>query len=117
MKTTNLILVTGLFLASCGGSSTPGACSAHPLVGSWINENETDIYKFNGDCTGSSTYCESTFTYPNSTATSGSALFTVTSSNGAEGCLPIGQTTCAYAIEGTAFAADCGLGAIIYTKQ
>lgn len=124
MKNVLLTLSICLVLSSCGSSSsgsgtTTGACASSLITGSWAGtiSGHVDVMTFAADCSGSSTYCASTHTVPNITATPGSVVVTVSATNGASGCLPVGQTSCAYTVNSTTLGFNCGPGAIYYTKQ
>ena len=99
-------------------TTAAGTCASSVVAGSWKGSisGNSDTMAFNSDCSGSSTYCKSTFTYPNITASSGSVLITNTSTNGATGCLAAGAFTCTYAISGSTLTFGCGGGTVSYTK-
>jgi hypothetical protein len=99
-----------------GSSSSAGACAGSPAVGSWDADTSTNVLTFTAQCAGSDVYCQSTFTWPNFTSSSGTVLVTVTSTNTNAGCLPAGTTTCAYQFSGNQLGYDCGGGILTYTK-
>lgn len=120
MKQFSVILSVAslLVLGACGGDdASSGACSGSPLVGAWKTGDASETLTFTGSCAGTSLYCAGTFTYPNVSEGSGNVLVKMTSTNGNSGCLPLGETSCGYAISGTTMAFDCGAGAESYTKQ
>lgn len=121
MKNLRICIFTGLvvfLLASCGsGDGVTGACSSSAVKGSWYNSTTTETLTFNSDCTGASDVCESTFTYPNVTNSSGAVLVTVTSTGAVSGCLPLGETSCAYVIEDDVLGINCGSENLYYNKQ
>lgn len=114
-------LILSLLLFGCAqGTSTngaTGACAGSPVIGTWDADASSDVMVFSSNCSGTSSLCSSTFTWPNFTATSGTAAINVTSSGGGGSCLPVGTTNCAYAISGTQLAFDCGGGVLNYTKM
>lgn len=119
-----LLILSCLILSACSGSggsnsaSGPAiapACSTSPVLGSWSNGQE--VLTFSASCSGTSDYCSSQFTYPNTTNTSGSVLITVLSTAVRGNCLPAGATTCLYVVSGQILGIDCGSGQIAYTKQ
>lgn len=114
-------LMLTLLLAGCaqGGSSggSAGSCASSVVLGTWDADASSDVMVFKADCTGTSSGCGSTFTYPPATATFGTATITVTSTSGGGGCLPLGATDCDYQISGALMQFDCGGGVLNYTKQ
>lgn len=119
-----LFVYFSVFLPGCGQSSNSGggsaaanSCSASAVLGSWKSNSTTDVETFNADCSGSSSYCASVFTFPNAPAASGTVLITNSSSNNASGCAAVGTITCAYAVTGSTLTFNCGAGVANYTKQ
>ena len=110
------------FLTACGGgtAAAPGVCASHPFVGT---RNQTggvgNVFVFAADCSGTGSYCESTFTYPNATAATGAAVVTISSANVNNAGCAVGAVTCGYAIDGGTMAISCDEGATssVYTKQ
>lgn len=92
-----LTLLVSTSIAACG-SSTP--CKTSELLGSWVAE-DGETLSFGSLCTGTSSLCESTFTYPeDSLERSGSGTVNVLSTTGSPTkCLSQGEHTCAYIIE------------------
>ena len=119
MKKLSLIIISLVFLTSCGGA--PGACDALPFLGSWYNAGTAETMTFSGACRFTSDLCASTGTFPPVTGASGNVLITVDSTSGAGGCLPLGGATCAYVVDTGAepdtLAVDCGSGAVVFTKN
>lgn len=126
-------VMLALSLISCknssggsGGSSSEGAannaapqpCGSSIVLGSWNGSimGKPDTMTFNADCSGTASYCQSTFNYPSVTASSGQVLVTNTSTNGAVGCLPLGLTKCAYQVEGSSLTIFCGGSPFVYTR-
>ena len=99
-------------------NAAPRPCGSSVVLGAWHSKimGQPDTMTFNADCSGTASYCQSTFTYPAVTASTGQVLVTNTSTNGAVGCLPLGLTKCAYQIEGSSMSIYCGGGTFIYTK-
>lgn len=122
MKALVTVLTVALILTGCGSNSgsapasSGGACSSSVLKGTWQHANGSSL-TFNQDCTGTGSYCESNFTYPNVTAASGDALVTISNTNTRSGCSPAGAATaCVYSISGNALAFNCGAGVSNYTR-
>lgn len=119
------LFIVPLLMAGCGtesgsSSDTAKACNSSIVVGSWtraLSATISDTMTFNADCSGTSSYCQSTFDYPNVTNSSGSVLITNKTTNAATGCLPAGETTCQYAVSGVQLTVSCGGGASTYTKN
>lgn len=107
----------------CGGSnSNPGAggsaCAGSVVLGVWhgnVNGN-SDTLTFNSDCTGTASFCQTTFQYPAMTATSGSVMITVLSARSGLLCLTAGQHTCSYAVNGSTLTYSCGGTPLTYTR-
>lgn len=126
-KTMVLILAAlGLFLASCsnnssssGGVSAASACITSAVVGGWVGNSNGDSLVFNDDCSGSSSFCSSTFNYSANALVGGSHTVTTGATNGASGCPPAGSTTCTYQVAGdrSTMIYNCGSGSQIYKKQ
>jgi hypothetical protein len=115
---TTLFLFSFLLFACGGDSGDSGACSDSSLLGSWVHVLDDDAkLNFKSNCTGNETSCNATFKYPNVSGSSGSVLINVTSTNGGDHCLPLGQHECTFEIEGDAMGFDCGNGVGIYTKK
>ena len=110
-----------LALSGCGSSgASAGACSSSPILGTFRGTilGQTDTMVISDACTITSSYCQSTSTYPvGAIATSGSITITVTSTSGITGCLPVGATTCAYSLVASSLSYNCGGSTITYTKQ
>lgn len=123
MKKVFLAIFTTVVLNSCsngGGSdatTTVGACASSIVSGSWLNNNNGDLLNFASNCSYTSSLCASTGTYPNVTASSGFVIVNVTSTNGSGGCLPLGQTSCSYAVSGNTMQYNCGGGVLTFIKQ
>lgn len=105
--------------SSSGSSSDAGKCAESVVVGSWSATiaGNPDVMTFKADCSGSSSYCQSTFTYPPVSSSSGQVLVTNASTNAAYGCLPVGETKCLYEISGSIMSVSCGADVVAYTKQ
>lgn len=120
----SLVVVFLALSAGCGSSasksdSSSSECAGSVVVGSWkgdLGGAGADTLTFGADCKGTSSYCASSFTYPNVTATSGDVIIKNSATNGAAGCLPAGEFTCQYMIEGNGLAFRCGGGIVTYTK-
>ncbi len=117
MKTI-LVSLLGLFvLVGCG--SDPAPCAGSTVLGTFTGtvSGNADTMVIADSCAITSSYCQSTSTMPNATASSGSATITVTATNGHTGCLPLGATNCTYSISGAALTFNCGGSTLTYTKQ
>lgn len=102
--------------ASSTSLSSQGACAKSPFLGTWVLEGGPDSLSFNQDCTGSSSYCESTFVYPMVAASFGTLVVDVRSTSGKPGCIGVGEIACVYQFDAKRFGYDCGNGAVIYNK-
>lgn len=104
-----------ILLGACGGG---GECGDAIVKGTWkLDGDATQSVTFTDTCKFADVQCSATGTYPNVTATSGSVGITITSTNNSNSCLPVGATTCTYAIDGTSLDFNCGGGDRAYTKQ
>ncbi len=103
-KLLTLALLT-TFATGCGSETPLEApsedCIDFPLLGPWIGQGD-DLYEFTAACTGTSTRCESEFTYiPMYVIDEASGWdpevykFTVTKTNGQTNCMAKGETICA----------------------
>lgn len=129
MKITMMIIVTAIVgsaaYMNCGKEESKPAqqasqpCSSSMVTGSWAGTiaGEADTLTFGPDCVGTSSRCQSTFTFPNISAASGDAIVIVTSTSNKGNCMKVGQYTCSYSINNNQLAYDCGSGAIVYTRQ
>lgn len=110
-----------LSITSCKGSDSGGSsaaaapCANSALLGTYTYSSDTMV--ISSDCKITSTACASTTSFSGATATEGYISATVSSTNGASGCLPLGTYNCAYQLSGNTLAYNCGGGAIAYTKQ
>lgn len=113
-----IISYVGFLLVGCssGGGSSGNACDGSLALGTW-SDGSSDVMTFEANCSGTSSYCASTFTTAKVSDANGFMTVNVSSTNGNAGCLPTGQTTCEYIISGSNLAFDCGSGPIYYTKQ
>lgn len=126
MRSAFVGLLVSMTIISCGnssggggGDSTPaGVCATSVLAGTWKGNiaGSEDIMTFNQDCSGSSTYCQSAFTYPNVTAIEGLVSVSNNATNAKTGCLGVGTFSCAYQISGTTLGFNCGGGTVTFTK-
>src|SRR4051812_12052146 len=90
-----LLLLLGA--AGCGSSQNqtepltdPSApCADAIILGSWTASmgGFTDTLTFRADCTATSSYCQTTFSYPDTTAPSGTAMVHVSASSSVPGCM------------------------------
>jgi hypothetical protein len=116
-----LVSLSLLALAACGdgSDSAAGACENSILKGSWSGTvgGQTDTLTFKADCTGTSAVCQATFTYPNVTATSGTAQVTVTSTSSAAYCLQAGAHTVTYSVSGSTLTYGISGGTLTFTRQ
>ncbi len=114
-----------IVLQACGSSSksdsasAPGACASSVVAGSWKGSiyGNQDVMTFDSSCSGSSTYCQSSFTFPNVTATEGYISVSNNSTNGKSGCAGLETVNCAYRVNGSTLSFNCGGGTLSYTKQ
>ena len=109
---------------SCGSdssetSSSKGECQDSILQGSWsgLLAGNPDTLTFGANCSGSATYCNANFTYPNVTAGTGTVSLDVSSNNGGALCLPVGENACSYSVSGNTLSYNCGGGVLQYTKS
>ena len=115
----SLVLVTAIILG-CGDSVDDAGC-ASGAVGTWSGTTQPDQIKISAD--GSFSYsgvggCISsgTFSCPDKTVTSGTMRVSINTSSGGL-CLPAGDYTCAFALNGNAMAYDCGGGTLQYQRM
>lgn len=109
-------IATAAWGCSSGGGGGGNACDGSLALGSWY-DGSTDTMTFNANCSGTSSYCGSTFTVSKAIDAMGTMTVTTSATNGNPGCAPVGQMSCDYAISGNNLAFDCGSGALLYTKQ
>lgn len=103
-----LTLLTLINLAACGSKDTAEVlatetegmdCSDSALLGSWVSDSGNDLMRFNSDCSGTSSYCGSTFVYPEDTQSlSGHGDIKIIETDGVTGCAPLGSRTYDYEI-------------------
>ena len=101
------MLVT-LNLAACGSKDTAEVlatetegmdCSKSALLGTWISDSGEDLIRFNSDCSGTSSYCGSTFVFPeDSSSPSGHGDINIIETEGLTGCAPKGSRTYDYEV-------------------
>lgn len=113
-----LLIMGSLFLMGCGSqpTNTPGICAGLGPIGKWVNGPNGDTLTFRDDCTGSSSWCGSSFRFTRSSANPGTTFVRVTGSNGAAGCLPDGDAVCGFAYDAAGLAIDCGAGSVAYSR-
>jgi len=110
MSTTKQITLTVLFilLSACGDKSIEGTCSDSPLLGTWDNALTGDVIRLSGSCTGTSSTCQSKFSWAiREEEDPDLVLLEVSETNGAEGCLPVGDNFCDFAHDGDEFSIQC----------
>lgn len=144
-----LITLTMLVLAGCGSAptisklspsssstTTPvsssasnvnNACSGSEILGAWSGNitGGHDTLTFKSDCSGTSTVCQSNFTYTTvlgPIANEGNILFNAATSTQSGDCLTLGKSTCVYQITGNSLNYTCTLSNnvhlnVTYTKQ
>ena len=132
MKQLIAVFIGVFFLAGCGrsdnGTSALGGsqrvesmttCSSSPVVGRWLGSilGHPDAMTFDENCNGTSSYCGTTFSYPNVTENSGMVEITVNFVSGKAGCLPKGKTTCAYVVRTSSLHFNCGGANLTYVKN
>lgn len=126
MRSLIIVFLIAIGTAGCGSdvasttAGSSGACAGGPFVGTWSGTvaGYLDVMTLNADCTGSSTYCVSTFTYPSSTTgSSGNVAITVTASSAKSECMPVGQTTCGYSVSGNTLSFSCLGGTLTYSRN
>lgn len=121
MKT--LITVTMvLILTACGkeeSKASPGGCYGGALNGVYSGSiaGSPDTMEFTDSCSVTSSYCGSVATVPKLVAEMGYVTVNVSSSPGRTGCLPVGDTTCAYDLTNGVLQFTCGRSVLTYTKQ
>lgn len=109
MKTKLLLTMLVIInLSACGSKDTAEVlatetegmdCSKSALLGSWVSDSGQDLMRFNSDCSGTSSYCGSTFIFPeDTTSRSGHGDINIIESDGVEGCAPKGTRTYDYEI-------------------
>jgi hypothetical protein len=120
-----LFPLLALVVVGCGSSSddkpaaaSGGACSSSILLGNWSGtvSGSADVLSFKADCSGASSYCKSTFTFPNVTNAVGGVTINNTTTGAATGCLPVGSYSCQYGINGTELTFSCAGGTLTYQK-
>ncbi|MCB0405603.1 MAG: hypothetical protein KDD51_12535, partial [Bdellovibrionales bacterium] len=99
--------------------SGAGACGQSPVRGRWFGAilGQPDVMEFGANCSGSSSYCGASFSYPNVQGTSGMVEIQVTGTKGKVGCLPKGKNTCAYAVRSSSLHFNCGSSSLTYVKE
>src|SRR5687768_5153264 len=118
--------ITIAMLSVACGSSGKGEkddeeVCGHPIVGTWVGTTQNDSITISGDKTfrySGPDGCVSngTFACPVDTATQGTLQVSINSSTGGL-CVPAGNYTCAFAINGNAMGYDCtGGGALQYRR-
>lgn len=117
-----IVIIVCMTLIGCA-EETPqiagsNSCAASPIVGTWSGSigGTPDTMVFRADCTGNNSVCGSSFTYPAIDSNSGTVTVNITANNGNASCLPIGLTSCVYAISGNVLSFDCGGGIFNYTR-
>lgn len=121
MKT--LITVTMvLMLTACGkeeSKGSPGGCYGGAINGTYSGSvaGNPDTMEITDSCSVTSSYCGSTTTIPKLVAETGYVTVNVSSSPGRAGCLPVGDTACAYDLTGSTLQFTCGRSILTYTKQ
>jgi hypothetical protein len=115
----SLVLV-GAVVAGCGSSDDDSRC-ASGAVGTWSGTRQADSITISAD--GSFRYsgvggCISsgTFACPDKTITSGTMRVSINTSSGGL-CLPAGDYTCAFALNGNGMGYDCGGGSLQYQRR
>jgi hypothetical protein len=103
---------------SIGAPIDSKPCSSTLILGPWQGSiaGNPDTMTFNDDCRGTSTYCQSNFTYPTMTAYSGLVMITNISTNWAPGCLRAGLHRCFYEVSGAKLSFNCGGNTLQYTR-
>lgn len=113
-------LIIILATSACGSedkgssSSSSNACAGSVVLGSWsgTTAGQPDTLTFGPDCRGSSTWCQSTFSYPNVTASPGEAKITYDKSNGQPGCATVKSKSvavdCTFSVSGSTLTTTCG---------
>jgi hypothetical protein len=105
-------LVSGCDSASGPGAGSPasgapggtppakvdGPCSESLALGEWQSLALFDTLTFGADCSYSSSGCDAQGTVPSLSTASGTAEFSVATTDEVEGCLPAGSHQCAYEI-------------------
>lgn len=93
MKTVQLLAVALTLLLGACGKDDSGAkeCAGTQYVGSWLMISGADVIRIEDSCAGTSSSCGSTFTMPVVQGSTGTATLKVLSSNGAPGCLAVGN--------------------------
>jgi hypothetical protein len=121
LYTTLQCFTLAALLAGCGGD--PGLdpiCENAKNVGVWKSLNGGDTLNLDVTCEGSSSYCESSFTYSkyitdNIDKPGGITSLEVHKTNGKTGCPAVGMHTCSIMITSN-MRLDCGGGEIVYVK-
>lgn len=121
MKSIVILLAISIILVSCNKGSdsssaaATGACADSAILGTYKTTGET--MTISADCKISSVMCASTTTFSGATAASGYMTVTVSSTNGAAGCLALGSYNCAYQLASNVLTYNCGGGSTSITKQ
>jgi hypothetical protein len=115
------IAVAGCGSTDSGDSSAAGGGCSSGVVGSWSGVSRQDRIEISGDKSfkySGPDGCVSQGSYacPPPSVTSGTMRVTVDTSSGGA-CLPAGNFTCAFALNGNAMGYDCtGTGQLQYRK-
>lgn len=107
------LAVLGFFLVGCGsksGSGTPAngvgptSCASSSVLGTYqgVNSGYYDTLTLNSNCSGTSSYCNSAFTFTPASGSSGSFQWNVTSAPyaGDAGCPSTGNAYVSFQING-----------------
>lgn len=119
MKRLLLVLIPLTLFQSCGTAqnTAAGSCSNVPVLGTWHNTANGDTLILNSDCSGSGSVCGMTFAYSAFTGSPGASTVRVYQNNGGGGCLPVGDTVCAFDSSVTnTLVLNCGGPSVTFTR-
>jgi hypothetical protein len=127
-----MMALTALALVACGkggddtSNNSNAALASSALVKTWVHSASGDQFRINQDGSVSSLICgqQGSITSispdqscPSPGVTCGTAVLTITSSNGSGGCQGAGTATCAYITWGNNLTFNCGGSSLTYQAQ
>ena len=115
MRKLVVIFMLGL-LASCGSNDdSAGACAGSTLLGNWTSGYNR--LEFRPNCTGYASFCQSEFSYRNTTAQTGRVAFESFSNNRDAYCTSNSGRSCTYDVGKSGLYLSCGFAAEYFTRE
>ena len=115
-----LSVLATILINSCGGET--GDCSNSLAIGTWASNSTNERITFGASCSFTSDVCVSTGVIPSIVDKSGTAIVTIDSTAGLNGCLTVGNHSCVYVInedvspDSLSFSCD-GRNPVVYFKE